>query len=130
MKLSKLCLAALMGAVMVPGTALAREKASRLHQVDSIWVDSNTCSTQIRDRLEMRGFLVALSRRSADASMEVNVLPERSRFGDSASYTATLVGRSDRVLFSTTGSEESFDHVELCEDISDELIERLENRMS
>jgi hypothetical protein len=129
MKLTKLWIAALMGAALIPGAVLARDKANRLHQVDSIWVDSNTCSAQLREGLEQRGFLVAMSRRSADASMEVNVRRERARFGDSASYDATLLGENDRVLFSTAGSEESFDHIELCEDISDELIERLENRM-
>lgn len=132
MKLSKSVLVVAIAALgaSVAGVASARGPYARsLHQVDAIWVDSNMCSAGLSNELSEHGFQQTSSPRIADAILDVNVRQERTNLGAEARYTATLRGENGRVLFSMNGNEESLTQRELCADISDDIFDRLENRM-
>ena len=117
--------------VLAASTATARERgpfARSLNQVDAIWVDTNSCMDSLNREVDDRGFLAAGSPGSSDAILEVNVRP-LDRYVTSARYTATLRGRDGRPLFSMDGRKESLNHAELCAEISESIVRRLEDRM-
>lgn len=51
-----------------------------------------------------------------------------ANFGASARYSATMRGEDGDVLFRTTGREDSISVAELCEDISEDIVDRIETR--
>lgn len=111
----------------------ARERgpfARSLNQVNAIWLDSNSCANGLSDEIEDRGFELTGSRRSADAILSVDFHPRNSEMGISAHYSATLQGEDGRVLFRTAGHETSLTLAELCSDVSDDILDRMEKRMS
>jgi hypothetical protein len=113
-------------------TAFGRERgpyARTLNEVEAIWLDSNSCNGGISQQLNTHGFLIAGTPRSSDAVLDVQVNPQDSPLGAAAKYSATLTGEDGRVLFSTSGREDSITHSELCEDIGDDIVDRIENRM-
>lgn len=126
--LKAVCFTTLLGAATVVSTqALARPDARSLYEVDAMAVDSNSCNGALRDALSDSGFLVT-SRRGADAELDVDVRHLDTEFGRSARYTATVRGDDGDVLFRTSGREDSITTAELCEDISDDIVDRIENR--
>jgi hypothetical protein len=111
------------------GLASARGPYARsLNQVDAIWLDSNSCMAGLSDEASDHGFAQTRSPRSSDAVLEVNVHHLDANVGASARYSAVLHGEDGRVLFSTSGREDSISHRELCADISDDIFDRIENR--
>lgn len=107
------------------------DKAGSLSEVDMIELDANTCAAAFSQELRASGFGITDSRRSANATLEVNVAERPSRvFGRDADYSAKLIGDDDEVLFMHGGTESSIDHAELCDDISDDVVDALERRMS
>jgi len=122
--ISIMVLAAL-GVAMLP----MQSEARRLGDVGAIWVDSNSCTSKLENQLSSNGFAVADSPRWSDTTLEVDVHELNARFGTSARYTATLRDEDGRLLFSTMGREDSLNYSELCEDIGDDIAERLANRV-
>jgi hypothetical protein len=119
------------GVMLASTVATARERgpfARSVDQVDAIWLDTNSCMDRMNLELDRRGFFVAGSPGSSDAILEVNVRP-LDRDVSSARYTATLRGRNGRPLFSVDGREDGLNHAELCADISETIIRRMEDRM-
>lgn len=102
--------------------------ARSLSQVQTISVDSNECIGQLDDELDDHGFINSSSSR-ADGVLEVDVHQLDANMGATARFAATLRGRDGRVLFSTTGREDSFSVAELCEDISEDIFDRMRTRM-
>jgi hypothetical protein len=122
------CAATLLTAQTV--AALERGPHARsLQEVESIWLDSSSCSSGISHQLDRGGFLLTGSPRMADAVLEVNVNHLDTDMGAAARYSATLHGRNGRVLFSTSGRENSVSERELCQDIGDDIADRIESRM-
>lgn len=113
---------------LMSAQTLARPDARSLYEVDAMSVDSNSCNGALRDSLQDNGFLVT-NRRSADAELDVDVRHLDADFGASARYTATVRGDDGDVLFRTSGREDSITTAELCEDISEDIVERIENRV-
>lgn len=114
---------------LLTGPASARGPYARsLNQVDSIWLDSNSCMAGLSDEASEHGFLQSRSPRSADAILEVNVHQLDADIGNSARYSAVLRGDDGRVLFSTSGREDSITQQELCADIGDDIFDRIESR--
>jgi hypothetical protein len=111
------------------GLASARGPYARsLNQVDTIWLDSNSCMSGLSEQASEHGFAESRSPRSSDAILEVNVHQLDADFGASARYSAVLHGDDGRVLFSTSGREDSISQRELCADISDDIFDRMESR--
>lgn len=120
---SLLCSASLLSA-----QALARPDARSLYEVDAVTVDANSCNGALREELLDNGYLVT-GRRAADAELDVDVRHLDADFGASARYTATVRGDDGDVLFRTSGREDSITMAELCSDISEDIVERIENRV-
>jgi hypothetical protein len=131
MKLSKSMFVVAVAAIsaLFAGLASARGPYARsLNQVDSIWVDSNICMSGLSNEASEHGFLQSGSPRSSDAILEVDVHQLDTDVGNSARYSATLRGDDGRVLFSTSGREDSLTQRELCADIGDDIFDRIESR--
>jgi hypothetical protein len=116
------------GAVaVVSQAAFARPDARSLREVDRVWVDSNSCSADISDQLERRGFFVTSNPRAADAILVVDVDSRSSRRLDStADYSARLRGEDDYVIFTASGTRNAYSHSELCEEIGDSIAESMD----
>lgn len=115
----------------------AEAGAKTVAGVTSIFVESESCRAGIQSALAERGLGVTQAAEKADSRLEVNIvsegrnlddIPEFGGFGSKASYNATLYGDGDSVLFSTAGEEGSTTYEELCEDIGDEVAERIQNK--
>jgi hypothetical protein len=111
--------------------------AENMGQVRVVRLNANSCQSGIRGGLGERGFSVTSSEGKVDAVLDVSVnhsgrnmdnIPSFGGVGNKASYSATLKGKGDKVLFSTSGSEGSINMDELCEDIGDEIGERMQDR--
>ena len=111
--------------------------ARSLREVGVIRIDANQCGGGISSALRDRGIGTTRQADEADAVLVVDVrhtgrnldnLPSFGGIGDRANYEATLHGLNGRVLFSTAGSEGSYDMSELCGDIGDQIGDRLKNR--
>lgn len=111
--------------------------AENMGQVRVVRLNANNCQSGIRGGLGERGFSVTSSEGKVDAVLDVTVnqggrnldnVPSFGGVGNKASYSATLKGANDKVLFSTSGSEGSINMDELCEDIGDEIGERMQDR--
>lgn len=115
----------------------AEARASSLAEVTSIHVEAKSCRSGIQQALAERGLGVTQAAEKADSRLQVKVvsegrnldeIPEFGGFGSKASYNATLYGADDSVLFSTAGEEGSTTYEELCEDIGDEVAERIQDK--
>ena len=109
-----------------------RPTARSLHEVRSISVEGNLCPVRVSSVLNEHGFL-ATPGGSADAVLELDVATNGSLYDqdsmDKGRYTATLVGRNGRTLFTTGGFEDSINLGMLCEEIGEEIADDLENRL-
>lgn len=115
----------------------AEARASNVSQVSSLELKANNCEQGIQQALTERNMGVVTEPGDADAVLEINVkttgrnlqeVPEFGGFGSKASYSATLYGADDEVIFSTAGEEGSTSFDEMCEDIGDEIAERIQDR--
>lgn len=124
-------LAAMIAVLFVAQSAQARpdsfyrSEPRSLRQVQSVWVDSNSCSADISAQLEQRGFLVANRPSSADAVLVVDVdrrISGRSYgMASSADYQAKLRNGSDIVLFTASGTKFGRSYGDLCDGIGDSI---------
>lgn len=132
MKTISMTLATVATAFLLSGwTLFGAEKAESLGEVDVIELDANTCAAAFSQELRASGFGVTDSRRSANATLEVSINDRPSDVvGRDGSYAAKLVGDDGEILFTHGGHESSIDHAELCDDISDDVVDALESRMS
>lgn len=111
--------------------------AKSMGEVRVVRVEANSCADGIRAGLGERGFSATSSKGRVDGVLSVTVnhsgrnldnIPSFGGVGNKASYSATLKGAGDKVLFSTSGSEGSINTGELCGDIGDEIGERMQDR--
>jgi hypothetical protein len=111
--------------------------AKSLAEVSVIRVEASSCGAGIRAGLGERGFSTTTAKGKVDAVLEVAVthkgrnfdsIPSFGGVGNKASYTATLRGAGDKVLFSTSGHQGSINMDELCGDIGDDIGDRLRSR--
>jgi hypothetical protein len=126
-RLKTICIMVLaaLGVAVLP----AHSEARMLSEVGAIWVDSDSCTARLEDQLSENGFAIAGSPRWSDSTLVVDVDELDARFGAAARYTATLRDVDGRLLFSTSGRENSHNYSALCEDIGDDIAERLANRV-
>lgn len=110
-------------------------RATHIGNVRTMHLATNDCPAGIKKALVQHGFAVLADDRPADARLQVTVtrtgrnlqnIPEFGGFGAKASFTAEVIGAQDKVLFATGGQEGSLTSKELCEDIGDELAEKLQ----
>jgi hypothetical protein len=111
--------------------AIRSDGARSLQEVTSIWVDADVCPMGISEELEEHGFEVTSNRRYADAILKVDVATN-GRFSnpdsvEKARYSARLIGDDGDVLFSTAGRETDHDMNNLCEEVGNEISDRLED---
>jgi hypothetical protein len=107
--------------------ALAEPDARSLREVDTIWLDSSSCSAGISEQLRDRGFHVTENKRRADAVLTVDVFDRSSRREDSARYRAKLYGEDDAVIFSASGSEFARSYPHLCDEIGESIAESMDS---
>ncbi len=119
------------------GATNASSDAKTLQEANAIFVQGEQCKGGITDALAEHDLGVTNVPEEADSTLNVAItpqgrnmdeLPEFGGVGHKASYSATLTGAGDKVLFSTTGEEGSTTFDEMCEDIGDEIASRLEQR--
>ena len=127
-------LTAFLGLVAACGFSVFAASASQVATVNSIYVESNQCLEGLRGALIERNIGVTDKVEASDAIMKVEItpqgrnldeIPEFGGIGSKASYSASLYGSLGKVLFSTVGEEGSTTEMEMCEDIGDEIAERL-----
>jgi hypothetical protein len=111
--------------------------AESMSEVRVVRLETDSCADGIRAGLGERGFSATSSKGRVDAVLKVTVnhsgrnldnIPSFGGIGNKASYSATLTGANNKVLFSTSDSEGSINTSELCGDIGDELGERMQAR--
>ena len=117
--------------------ALGRDRdapsARSLHEVRSISVEGNLCPMRVSSVLNRHGFS-AVPGGSADAVLELDVATNGGLWDqdemEEGRYTATLIGRNGRTLFTTGGYEDSINLGSLCEEIGEEIADDLESSLS
>src|SRR5262245_47877061 len=114
---SVLLVAAASVALAAASAAWARPTARSLSEVDSVFVDANSCSGGIADELERHGFRIASSPRTADAVLAVDVDSRMGRRETSADYSAKLHGDNDFVIFTASGEKFAESYGDLCQQI-------------
>jgi hypothetical protein len=126
-RLKTICIMVLaaLGVAVLP----TQSEARRLSDAGAIWVDSNSCTAKLEDRLSDNGFAVAGSPRWSDTTLEVDVDELDTHWGAAAGYTAVLRDEDGRILFSTSGREHSHNFAAMCSDMGDDIAGRLANRM-
>jgi hypothetical protein len=135
---TSLVVAALAG-ITTGGAALAATgitTARSLGEVNVVRLQAEDCASGISRALDSHGFTVAPvnEKSEVDAVLQVSVnrlpRPQKTLFGkgEEVSYAATLRGARNKLLFSTSGSEESFNMKELCEDVGENIADRLAER--
>jgi hypothetical protein len=113
--------------VLVAQAAYSEPDARSLREVETIWVDSNSCTDGISEQLRDRGFHVTRNERAADAILNVDVFDRSSRREDTAKYQARLHGDDDRVIFSASGTEYAGSYPELCDEIGERIAESMDS---
>ncbi len=112
----------------------ADTRATHISKVRTLHLTSNDCPAGIRKALQEHGYALLAEDQPADAALKVTVtrtgrnlqsVPEFGGFGSKANYTAEVVGAENKILFSTAGKEGSITSKEMCEDIGDEIAEKL-----
>ena len=119
-----------MSALVLACTDLGSTEIRRRNVMPDIRVfrlDTNGCTPQLTHELADKGFVLTTSRR--EGTLRVNVRQLDANTGASARFSAKLRDRDGGVVWETTGREDSISQEELCEDLSEEIVERLENRM-
>ncbi|GEM_PF-1884976 len=108
--------------------------ATHINQVRTMQLQTNDCPAGIAKALREHGFAVLEENQQADARLDVTVtrtgrnldqVPEFGGFGAKATFSAKVIGADDAVLFTTSGKEGSLTSEEMCEDLGDELAEKL-----
>lgn len=132
-----LSLIAPMALLVACGTSNASPQAETLRDANAIFVEGNQCAANITEALAESDLGVTTRAEDADSTLKVSVnndgrnldeLPEFGGIGHKAAYSASLIGAEGIVLFSTTGDEGSISYDEMCEDIGDEIAERMKER--
>lgn len=111
--------------------------AKSLSAVRTIYLNTESCKQGISAGLSERGYAMVGKDDKKDAVLEVTIthqgrnldnIPNFGGVGNKASYSAQMLGADDKVLFTASGSEGSVNMEELCQDIGDNLGERLRGR--
>lgn len=114
----------------VPPTAVS---ATEIGQVRSLHIAAGVCSPVLRHNLAAHGLQLA-GGVEVDAVLRLELrhrrplresLPLIQSLGERAKYTATLTGAGDKALLSLYGEEGSLSLRELCDDIGDEIANKL-----
>lgn len=109
-------------------------RADHISKVRTLHLQTNDCPAGISKALQSQGYAVMKEDQEADALLKVTVnrtgrnldqVPEFGGFGAKANFNVDVVGKDDKVLFTTAGEEGSLTSKELCEDIGDEIAEKL-----
>lgn len=117
-----------------PSDVSAMGVAKTLPAVHSVFVSANECDAGIRSGMSEFGYHSVSRPDEVDAVLVVNVetkgrnldqIPEFGGFGSKAVYSAKLYGAGGKTLFTTSGKEGSITRNEMCEDIGDEIAERM-----
>lgn len=123
--------AMLLLAVLAWPAAQAADKADDiLPKVNSILLEANGCSEQFKSELEASGYQVVTNKSLADAIFKIDVQKMNESLGAASRYAVSLRTLDGFELFGQSGSEDSTDHEEVCEDISEDMVEAVVARSS
>ena len=112
-------------------TAQAADKADAiLPKVNNIMLQANGCSEQFASELQANGYQVVTNRSLADAIFKIDMQSRDEALGAAANYAVSLQTPDGFELFGQSGSEGSTDYEEVCEDVSEDMVEALVNRSS
>jgi hypothetical protein len=107
-------------------------KARSLSEVGAIRIRGGVCEADIAQHLTDHGFVVANSGSAnavLDVDMNTNGSLSRPHSVEEGTYQATLLGANDRILFSTAGHEGAHNLASLCDDVGEDIADRLEDRV-
>ena len=111
-------------AIALAQVAVAADPIS-LPAVKSVYLETNGCTPQFTEELIDADYALMEKQEAADASLVVDVHQLDASMGASARYSAKLRTQSGQVLFAVSGREDSIDQEELCEDISEDVVDAL-----
>lgn len=117
--------------LVLTGVAQARDAVIRSNPVPDLrvlWLDTNACTPQLTAELEDGGYTLVSNRKEAEGNLRVNVRQLDANTGASARFSASLRDQANKSVWETTGREDSISQEELCEDISEDIVDRLERR--
>ena len=110
-------------------------KAKNLQQMQVLHIKPGECAAVLRDNLAGHGLTIHQSG-PADASLRLQLsnkrplrqhLPIIETLGWQAHYRADVLGADNRILLSMLGQEGSLSMNELCDDIGDEIANKLQD---
>lgn len=117
--------------LVMGGAAQARDAVIRskpIPDLRALWLDTNACTPQLTAELEDNGYTLVPNRKQAEGNLRVNVRQLDANTGASARFSAHLRDQDGNAVWETTGREDSISQEELCEDISEDIVDRLERR--
>jgi hypothetical protein len=111
--------------------ALEGEKGQKtvMPQLRVLWLETNGCTPQLSEELQENGYTLAASSKNSEGILHVDVHQLDANTGASARFSAKLNDKAGKSIWQTTGREDSISQEELCEDIGEEVAERLKKRM-
>lgn len=121
----RLLLAALLCIAPAALTFAADPADQVLRNVKNLYLETNGCTPQFSEALQDADYILVSDRQLADAILKVDVHQLDASMGASARYSATLQQHNGYELFGTSGSEDSIDQEELCEDISEDVVDAM-----
>ncbi|MDX1497537.1 MAG: hypothetical protein R3352_08285 [Salinisphaeraceae bacterium] len=121
--------AAAIAMAAIGSTHAAMPADSQLSAISKVYLDTNGCTPQLTEELQDEEFLLASSESAAQAKLKVDVHQLDASMGASARYSAMLVNGDGVTLFSTSGREDSISQEELCEDISDDVVDAMQDKI-
>lgn len=115
---------------LVPLAGAADSADDILPKVRNILLEANGCSEQFAAALEDADYGVVTNRSLADAIFKIDIQPLDESLGAASRYAVSLRTLDGFELFGQSGAEDSTDQEELCEDISEDMVEALVERSS
>lgn len=126
----RILLLGLAAVVVLPATHAADSADDILPEVQNILLEANGCSEQFGADLEAAGYAVVTNRSLADAIFRIDIQPMSESLGAASRYAVSLQTLDGFELFGQSGAEDSTDAEEVCEDISEDMVEALVQRSS
>ena len=118
-------------------TPSVQPRASNTTSIASLHIRAEDCATELREALDRKGLRVA-DNGPVDVILQFQLKPQRGwftgfdlidnfvrGFATKASYQAQLLGVNEQTLLTLHGEERALTGRELCQDIGDNLADRL-----
>lgn len=129
-RLSRIAAIVLPAFFLMPAVQAADSADAILPKVNNILLEANGCSEQFSTALKEANYAIVTNRSLADAIFKIDVQPLNEALGAASRYAVSLRTLDGFELFGQSGAEDSTDPEEVCEDISEDMVEALVTRSS